>query len=124
VDGPGLTFNGSGWHHCSGCGTDLFNGTNSWDNTTGDSATFTFTGTRIALFGVLDPQHGIGAVSVDGGTETTVDFYAATRAGNHLLWTSPVLASGTHTFKVRVTGTKNASGTGTFVVPDRVDVTG
>jgi hypothetical protein len=72
---------------------------------------------------VLDPQHGIGAVSVDGGTETAIDFYSATRTGNQLMWTSPVLASGTHTFTVRVTGTRNANSTGTFVVPDRVDIT-
>jgi O-glycosyl hydrolase len=123
VDDPALGYTGAGWRHCSGCGADLYNGTNSWDNTTGDSATYAFAGTRIALYGVLDPQHGIGAVSVDGGAESTIDFYSASRSGNHLMWTSPVLTAGAHTFKLRVTGTKNASSSNTFVVPDRVDVT-
>jgi hypothetical protein len=115
---------GAGWQRCGPCGdTGLFNDSNSWDNTTNDSATVTFTGTQIAFHGVQDPQHGIGAVSIDGGKETNVDFYAATRDGDHLLWTSPVLANGTHTFKLRVTGTKNASSSNTYVVADRVDVT-
>jgi hypothetical protein len=70
---------------------------------------------------VEDPGHGIGALSIDGGSETLIDFYAATRTGNQLMWTSPVLPSGDHVFKVRVTGTKNTSSTNSWVVPDRVD---
>ena len=42
--------------------------------------------------------------------EISIDFYRATRAGNVRLWSSPVLAAGTHTFRLRVTGTKNAIG--------------
>src|SRR5207248_811146 len=109
---------------CNPCNdASLFNNSNSWDNTAGDTATVAFTGTQIAFYGVLDPQHGIGAVSIDGGPEATIDFFSATRSGDHLMFTSPVLASGNHTFRLRVTGTKNASSTNTFVVPDRVDIT-
>ena len=124
VDDANFTFNGAGWQHCGPCGdTSLFNDSNSWDNTAGDSTTVAFTGTQIAFYGVLDPQHGIGAVSIDGGAEKNIDFFSTTRSGDHLMFTSPVLASGNHTFKLRVTGTKNASSSGTFVVPDRVDIT-
>jgi hypothetical protein len=35
-----------------------------------------------------------------------------------------VLAAGSHTFKLRVTGTANPSATDTWVVPDRVDIVG
>jgi beta-xylosidase len=116
-----FNYSGSGWLHgaCTGC----YNNTNSWDNTSNQYVTITFTGTQIALYGVKDPKHGIGAVSIDGGTETNIDFYAATRGGNQLLWTSSTLSSGSHTFKLRVAGTKNASSSGTWVVPDRVDIT-
>jgi O-glycosyl hydrolase len=125
VAGTGLNqFNYVGtWSHCTGCGSELFNGSNSWDNRTNDTVTVAFNGTRIAFYGVKDPQHGIGAVSIDGGTETSIDFFATTRSGNVLMYTSPVLASGNHTFKLRVTGTKNASSGNTFVVPDRVNIT-
>ena len=84
--------------------------------------TVAFTGTQIKFYGVKDPGHGIGAVSIDGGAETNIDFYASTRAGNVLLWTSPALTSGSHTFKLRVTGTKNVSSSNTWTVPDRVDI--
>ncbi len=117
-----FAYNGSGWSH-AGCSPNCYAGTNSWDNTTNDNTTVTFSGTQIKFYGVKDPGHGIGAVSIDGGAETNVDFYAATRAGNQLLWTSPTLSSGTHIFKLRVTGTKNASSTNTWVVPDAVIIT-
>ena len=103
-------------------GGELFDGSNSWDDVTGDSVTVRFSGTQVRLYGVLDPQHGIGAVSIDGGAETTVDFYSPTRAGNQVLWSSPVLPAGRHALTLRVTGTRNAASSDTFVVPDRVDI--
>jgi O-glycosyl hydrolase/fibronectin type 3 domain-containing protein len=112
----------SGWAHCTGCDALCYFGSNSWDATTNDYLTVAFTGTQIKLYGVQDPGHGIGAVSIDGGGETNVDFYSATRAGNVLLWSSPVLASGSHTFKLRVTGSKNGASSNVYVAPDRVDV--
>jgi len=51
-----------------------------------------------------------------------IDFYSPTRAGNQLLWTSPTLSPGSHTFKLRVTGTKNASSVDNPVVLDRVAI--
>ncbi len=117
-----FSYVGSGWSHCTGCGADLYDQTNSWDNTTDDEAAVEFNGTQIRFYGVEDPGHGIGAISIDGGSETLVDFYAATRMGNQLMWTSSVLPPGDHLFKIRVTGTKNASSTNSWVVPDRVDI--
>jgi hypothetical protein len=125
VQGTGanqFNYQGSGWRHCVNCGGELFNGTNSWNNVTGQVVTVTFTGRQITFFGVRDPRHGIGAVSIDGGPETTIDFFAANRAGNQAMFTSPLLAAGTHTFRLRVTGTRNAGSSDTFVVPDRVDI--
>jgi transcriptional regulator with XRE-family HTH domain len=121
---------GNGWGHCAphhfACGardsSTLYNLSNSWDTITNDYVTLSFTGVQIRFYGVLDPKHGIGAVSLDGGPETMIDFYAARRAGNQLLWTSPMLPAGTHTFKLRVTGTANAGASGAFVAIDRVDL--
>jgi hypothetical protein len=61
-------------------------------------------------------------VSIDGGPETNVDMYSATDAGNVLVFTSAVLTSGTHTLKVRNTGTHNANSGGTVICIDRVDI--
>lgn len=121
-----FNYSGSGWSHCTGgCSGDssgLYNGSNSWASSSGNSLTISFSGPRIRLFGVKAPNHGIGLVSIDGGASSEVDFYAATRAGDQLMWESPQLTSGTHTLTLTVTGNKNPNSTGTSVVPDRVQV--
>jgi hypothetical protein len=116
---------GSGWGHCTNCDNNhygFYNGSNSWDNTANDYVTITFTGTRIEFYGVVGPPHGIGAFSIDGGSETMIDFYATTNAGNTLIYISPVLTQGQHTLKVRVTGNQSSNATWNGINPDRVDI--
>ncbi|HEX3643664.1 MAG TPA: serine/threonine-protein kinase, partial [Ktedonobacteraceae bacterium] len=131
AEGTGLNqFNyvGSGWGHCTGgCNgdprpPDAYNGSNSWDNTINDYVTITFNGTQIRFYGVVGPPHGIGAISIDGGSEMPLDFYSPTAAGNTLLSTSPVLPAGRHTLQVRVTGNQNSNATWNGINPDRVDI--
>ncbi|GIJ45273.1 hypothetical protein Val02_21590 [Virgisporangium aliadipatigenens] len=74
------------------------------------------------MYFTVAAHHGIAAVSVDGGPESTVDLYRATRAEQQALYTSAELPAGSHTVRVRVTGTRNAASTGTVVTADRVDV--
>lgn len=99
-----------------------FQSDNHWSNVTNASYQVPFNGTQIKLYGSVAPQHGIAAVSVDGGPETLVDTYAPARADGVMLWSSPQLAAGAHSMKVRVTGTKNASSTNLYVTADRADV--
>ncbi|WP_237742716.1 Calx-beta domain-containing protein [Actinopolymorpha alba] len=123
--------------HTTGTGTNQFEFVGSWATNANDTAyqddvTFSMTtndyyqlrfiGTQFKLYSEKSNLMGIVAVSVDGGPETMVDTYAATQSGNVLVYTSPVLPSAPHTLKVRVTGTKNASSTGTWHVADRVDI--
>jgi len=95
---------------------------NHWSSLANASYQVPFNGTHARLYGALASSHGIAAVSVDGGAETLVDTYAASRRDDVPLWTSPVMPSGHHTLKVRNTGQRNASASGNFVVGDRVDV--
>jgi hypothetical protein len=130
VQGTGtdqFNYVGNGWQHCAGdCGSNpppgAYDSSNSWDNTTNDYVTIAFNGTQIKFYGVVGPPHGIGAFSIDGGSETMLDFYSPTEAGNTLLYTSPVLASGQHILKVRVTGNQNSQATWNGINPDRVDI--
>jgi hypothetical protein len=130
---PALTINdnvtGSGanqfnfvgaWNYSNQNGA--YSGDNHWADSSAAYVTLTFTGTQISLYGAKDPYHGIGAVSIDGGAEVNVDYYATSRIDNTLIWTSPVLANTTHTFKLRVTGTKNAASAAWWVTVDRVDI--
>lgn len=95
-------------------------------NTAGDMATFTFSGTKIRLYATKNTDCGIGAVSIDGGEETLVDFYnPGADAGwipsqdGVLVYTSPELAPGNHTLTLRVTGTKGSYATDHYVSVDR-----
>jgi hypothetical protein len=119
-------YSGSGWQHCSGsaCGDpqDLYDGTTSWDGQAGDSVTFRFSGVQARLYGVVDTNEGIGDVSVDGGTPTEIDFYAHARAGDDLVWQSPLLASGSHTVTLQVSGTRNPQSSGNLIALDRAEV--
>jgi hypothetical protein len=108
------------WSYGSQSGA--YAGDNHWSSTTNNYYQVGFNGTQVKVFTAKASNQGIAAISIDGGTETLVDTYASTRSDNALIYTSPELAPGQHTVKVRVTGTKNASSTGNIITADRIDV--
>ncbi|MES2355250.1 MAG: GDSL-type esterase/lipase family protein [Pseudomonadota bacterium] len=116
---------GSGWTHDNTCSVagpaspNCYNNSKSWSTTTNDNVTVTFVGSQIKLYGIKNVSFGMGGVSIDGGAETNINFYAPTRMGNQLMWTSPTLPSGMHTFKLRVTGILSG-GSNFTVAPDAV----
>jgi hypothetical protein len=99
---------------------------------TGTSTTATafieFTGTQAVVHGGRNSDRGLVAYSIcdangaNCGAETIVDAYSPTLQGNQALWTSPVLAPGSHTVKIRSTNTKNASSSGYIVDFDKLMV--
>jgi hypothetical protein len=99
-------------------------GTNSYSDVAGNTATLSFVGTRVTLHVVTAPNHGIAAVSIDGGAETVVDEYSRVRTGDVSGWTSPPLGAGTHTVRVRVTGSNRAGATDNWVTVDRFETGG
>ena len=112
-------YSGTGWTHVGF--VDGYGNWDSYDRTAGDSATVTFTGTRVKYYATVDANRGIAAVSLDGGPEINVDEYAASYAGDTLVWTSPMLSQGTHTLSVRITGNRNPASTDSYVSVDRFD---
>jgi methyl-accepting chemotaxis protein len=81
-------------------------GTNAYCSMPEEVATLRFRGSRVRLFGFAEPNHGIAAVSIDGGEEVDVDLYGVARTRMNF-FTSPTLARGEHTLTLRVTGEKN-----------------
>ena len=75
-----------------------------------------FNGTRIDLYGSVGPDSGKAAVSVDGGPEQAVTFYAPAPATQRLIWSSPTLPAAAHVLKVRNTSS------GLTNIADRVDI--
>jgi hypothetical protein len=104
------------------CGNQCSLGNDHGSNSTGATATITFTGTRVALLSVRDTGNGIAGFSLDGAAETTSDYYSSIRAGFMVNYTSPRVAYGEHELRVRVTGQKNAASSGFAVSVDRVEV--
>ncbi len=114
-------FNYSGtWDR--GAQSNAFWNDNHWSSATNSYYQVAFTGSQASVYMAKAYNHGIAAVSIDGGTESLVDLYSSTRQDQVLVYTSPVLSLGQHTIKVRVTGTKNSSSTGYSVIADRVDI--
>ncbi|GAA3635159.1 family 43 glycosylhydrolase [Kineosporia mesophila] len=118
-----LTYSGT-WSTGTACAAQCFWGDDHWSGAAGATATFTFTGTQLALLSVRDVGNGIAAISIDGQAEKRVDFYPSNRirVGEWMNYLSPKLGSGTHTVKVRVTGDKNAASAGTTISIDRAEV--
>lgn len=125
LDDTALTYSGTGWQ----VGTDAltYNSGDHYASAAGNTATFTATfvaGGTISIIAKKAAHHGIFTVSVDGGAATSVDLYAAAAAYGQTVWTSAALTAGAHTILITVTGTKNASSTGTVTELDALQLTG
>ena len=112
----------SGWQVATGsiakhAGDDHYSGT------AGNSVSMRFSGTGITLLGSKAPWHGQAAISIDGGPEKVVEYYAPTRQDKVPLFTSPVLSAGEHVVRMRVLSTRNGYSSGNVVTLDRVDIT-
>jgi O-glycosyl hydrolase len=115
-------FNYSGAWSYTGSQPGAYDSDNHWSSTANNYYTFQFSGQQARVYASMTPNGGIAAFSVDNGAETYFDTYAATRVDDVALFSTPTLASATHTLKVRVTGLKNPASSGYNVPADRIDV--
>ncbi|MBN1696149.1 MAG: hypothetical protein JW881_01435 [Spirochaetales bacterium] len=97
---------------------------NHWNSDAGDYYQVRFHGTRIEIFAATASNHGIAAVSIDGGTETLIDYYSSSRLEQAQVWSSPDLQQGNHILKVRITGNRNANSSGAAIPVDMVRIIG
>jgi bacillopeptidase F len=94
-----------------------YNGTQTFSNKAGDTATFLFTGTAVTYLYAVQSNLGHAKVSIDGAVVTAdLDEYASTEARQQISYTG--LAYGTHTITVQVLGTKDSASAGSFVIVD------
>jgi GH43 family beta-xylosidase len=120
--GPGTVTYGGSWTAYPQCGAQCFWGDDHGSTELNATATFTFTGTQIALLSVQDAGNGVAAVSFDDGPEVNIDYHRSIRQGEQLVYVSPHVSYGAHTLKVRVTGDKNPASSGTAISIDRAEV--
>jgi bacillopeptidase F len=110
---------GKAW---SGTSANTGTGTAALSSTAGARAEFTFTGTDVTWIGFKGPIAGIATVSLDGSFVATLDLYAPTEGVRVPVLALTGLTPGTHTLRIDVTGQKNASATGSYVIVDAFDV--
>ena len=91
--------------------------------TSGSSAFFTFTGTKIDWITSRNTSYGKASLVLDGGAPIEVDLYGSFSM-RQVVWTSGTLPNATHTLRIDYTGTKNASSTGYTIGVDAFDLVG
>lgn len=79
-----------------------------------EKAVFVFYGPHARLNCAVGPDKGIAEVQIDNGEWENIDLYRHTAASEYV-YTTEELGEGRHQFRVRVTGDKNPSSTGTEV---------
>jgi hypothetical protein len=118
--GSSVVYAGSGWTHTSGT-SGAYDTTGSYDGTTGDSVTFTFTGTSVEWIAPTSTYSGYASIYLDGSSTpvaTNVTIYSTTTQNQQVVWSDAGLPNGTHTIKIVAQGTKPAASGGTYVLVD------
>lgn len=113
-----------GWTHVSNQSYTEgdYHNTESFANTAGASASFTFNTSAVRYVGVKGSNGGMADIYLDGSKVATVDTYApGNKEYEQVLYQAVGLAPGTHTLKIVVTGQRNPASSDTFVSVDGFD---
>ena len=122
---PAIQYSGAGWSFTRDDG-GYYDDTDHYSDHGGDTdvASFTFTGTSIAWVGAQASNHGYAAVSIDGGSPTTVDTYSATTQYQQVVFQQTGLSPGKHTITITVLDQKDSQSSGTYTDIDAFIVGG
>lgn len=119
-EGPGLnqiSYTGT-WNLAQGVDSDprfQHNDHYESNNTKTDYFEVRFAGVKIDIYATVASHHGTGKATIDGGTAYTVNYKAAQRGEQVLVWSSPILPQREHVLRVTVAGDG-------VVTADRFDV--
>ncbi len=94
-----------------------YGGTQSCSRYSGDTATFSFTGTQISYVYAKQDNLGVAAIAIDGKLVDSLDEYSAVKIDNQIT-TYSGLTNGPHTIAITALGTKNSQSSDSYVVID------
>ena len=120
---PAISYSGA-WSHVSGQDYTAgdYGNTESFANTAGPSASFSFTTSAVRYVGVKGSNGGIADIYLDGAKVATVDTYApGNKEYEQVLYQTTGLPAGSHTLKVVATGQHNQASSDAFVSVDGFD---
>ncbi|WP_354531831.1 hypothetical protein [Nakamurella sp. UYEF19] len=103
-------------------GSAKLGGGDHYSDSSGATATLTFTGTGATIVSATAPWHGQATFSVDGGPAQPRGLQASTRTDQQPIFRVTGLTPGRHTIMATVTGQHNAGSTGTVVSIDGAEV--
>ncbi len=116
----GVTYSG---YWSQGSNSNFYQSTETYSNSANAYCQYTFTGTGITWYGEKNNSIGIAQVYIDGVLDQSVDGYSATSLYQQTLYTKTGLTQASHTIKIVVTGTKNASASGVYEQIDALEYT-
>jgi hypothetical protein len=119
-NGPGAVYGGT-WY--PNIGSFNLGGSAVLAMDAGSEVMFTFTGIQVTWIGYRDQWSGIAQVFIDGVLQGSVDTYLNPSQAQTPTYTSPVLAQGTHTLTISVTGTQDSASAGSWVWVNAFSVT-
>ena len=97
-----------GWNYTRNYTPDMDPSTSEhYSNTVGATATLTFSGTKLEIYGKRAPEHTMFTIKIDDQEPVEIDEYASAKATNQLLFTSAELQPGNHTALITVIDKKN-----------------
>ena len=121
VDDPpssSVTYGGSHWTH-GATGNQNYDSTESFDQTAGDTAQFTFTGTSIDWLAPASTNDGYANVYLDGNlVASNVTAYYSSTVYQQVIWSDAGLANTTHTLEIVVDGTRPSGSSANYVPID------
>lgn len=99
-----IKYNGA-WNLAPGNASDpRFKNNDHYTDVKGTSFEVRFVGIKIDVFATVASHHGSAIGSIDGGTEYVLNYKAAQRGEQVLIWSSPLLQNREHVLKVTVAG--------------------
>lgn len=112
----GITYATGTWSGYDGDPWYTYGGTETNGSTTSHYVQYTWTGTSIAWIGAKNSNLGKANVYIDGVLQIAgIDLYSATKQYQQPLYVKTGLSNASHTIKIEVAGTKNASSSGYYV---------
>ena len=110
IDDDTFTYDGH-WEHVHGLRDGRRFGTSSRSFRPGDTATFSFPGRFVILFGIVGPGGGKATIEIDDGRERgTVSFHGRAKKLSALVYESSMMPAGAHRVKITVINSAHARG--------------
>ncbi|ADL51935.1 cohesin domain-containing protein [Clostridium cellulovorans] len=104
----------------TGSWTKVSDGSQHYSNVTNSVLTFTFEGSGLNIYALMASNRGVAKVYIDDVAYDVDEYNASTQS--KIVFTKDGLATGKHTAKIVVSGTKNPASSGYYISIDAIEI--